>query len=100
MNSQQMIEYLRCTHNRELHQDYENHINSYDRFELSTIDINTVNSDLVDIDTNKVRAYSSLDTRTVPAIVVADGVILDGYHRVTVARAQGQMTITAWIGYT
>ena len=98
MNTEQMINYLRSTHNKDLHRDYLNHILSYDSFELSWILVDDVNSDLVNINTNKVSLYSLLDKSTVPPIVVADGVILDGYHRVTVAKAQGQMTIPAWIG--
>ena len=100
MNTEQMIEYLRSTHNKDLHQDYLDHIGSYDSFELSWILVDDVNSDLVNINTNKVSLYSLLDESTVPPIVVADGVIIDGYHRVTVAKAQGQMTIPAWIGHT
>lgn len=100
MNPVQMTAYLRHTHNRDLHQDYLDHICSYDVFELSTININTVNSDLIDLDTHKVKAYSKLDYSTVPPIVVADGVILDGYHRVTVARAQGRKNILAYVGKT
>ena len=100
MNTEQMINYLRSTHNKALHQDYLDHIRSYDSFELSWILVDDVNSDLVNINTNKVSLYSLLDESTVPPIVVADGVIIDGYHRVTVAKAQGQMTIPAWIGYS
>ena len=100
MNTEQMINYLRSTHNKDLHQDYLDHIRSYDSFELSWILVDDVNSDLVNINTNKVSLYSLLDESTVPPIVVADGVIIDGYHRVTVAKAQGQMTIPAWIGYS
>ena len=100
MNRVQMIEYLRRVHDQLLHQDYLDHISSYRHWELSNIRINSVNSDLVNLDLTKLEAYSSLDTGTVPPVVVADGVILDGYHRVTVAKAQGQMMITAWIGRT
>ena len=100
MNSLQMIEYLRRVHDQLLHQDYLDHICRYRHWELTNIRINSVNSDLVNLDLTKLEAYSSLDTGTVPPVVVADGVILDGYHRVTVAKAQGQMMITAWIGRT
>ena len=100
MNSLQMIEYLRRVHNQLLHQDYLDHICRYDHWELTNIRINSVNSDLIDLDLAKVKAYSLLWPATVPPVVVADGVILDGYHRVTVAKAQGQMMITAWIGRT
>ena len=100
MNAEQMVEYLRRVHYRDLHQDYIDHIRSYDRWELDNIRINSVNSDLVNLDLTKLEAYSSLDTGTVPPVVVADGVILDGYHRVTVAKTQGHKFISAWIGRT
>ena len=100
MNAEQMIEYLRTVHYRDLHQDYLDHIRSYDRWELDNIRINSVNSNLIDIDLAKVKAYSLLWPSTVPPVVVADGVILDGYHRVTVAKTQGHKFISAWIGRT
>ena len=96
----QMIEYLQKTHDSTLHLDYVNHIHSYDSFLLSTININTVDSDSIDIDLDKVKAYSLLDESTVPPIVVADGVILDGYHRVTVAKTQGKKYMSAYTGVT
>ena len=100
MNAEQMIEYLRTVHYRDLHQDYIDHICRYDRWELDNIRINSVNSNLIDIDLAKVKAYSLLWSATVPPVVVADGVILDGYHRVTVAKTQGKKFMTAWIGRT
>ena len=100
MNAEQMIEYLRRTHYRDLHQDYIDHICSYDHWELSNIRINSLNSNLIDIDQDKLNTYSRLWPSTVPPIVVADGVILDGYHRVTVAKTQGKKFMTAWIGRT
>ena len=99
-NASQMIEYLQKTHATNLHKDYENHIRTYASFELSTINIDTIDSDRVDLDASKLEAYSELDDQTVPPIVVADGVILDGYHRVTVAKSQGKTHIAAYIGLT
>jgi hypothetical protein len=98
----QMIEYLQKTHASNLHLDYVNHIHSYDSFLLSTINITTLNSDSIDIDIDldKVKAYSLLDESTVPPVVVADGHILDGYHRVTVAKTQGKKYMSAYIGVT
>ena len=100
MNAEQMIEYLRQVHYRDLHQDYLDHIGSYDRWELTNINITSFNSDLIDLDLDKLKAYSELWPSTVPPVVVADGVILDGYHRVTVAKTQGHKFISAWIGRT
>ena len=93
-----MTAYLRHTHDKDLHQDYLDHINSFASFTLQPILVNSINSDLVDIDKNKVNLYSELDNSTVPPIVVANGVILDGYHRVTVAQAQGKISILAYVG--
>ena len=100
MNAEQMIEYLRRVHYRDLHQDYIDHISSYDHWELSNIRINSLNSNLIDIDQDKLNTYSRLWPSSVPPVVVADGVILDGYHRVTVAKTQGKKFMTAWIGRT
>ena len=96
----QMIEYLQKTHDSTLHLDYINHIHSYDSFLLSTINIDAIDSNSIDIDIDldKVKAYSTLDESTVPPVVVADGVILDGYHRVTVAKSQGKTDILAYVG--
>ena len=94
----QMIEYLQKTHDSNLHLDYINHIHSYDSFLLSTINIDAIDSNSIDIDLDKVKAYSTLDESTVPPVVVADGVILDGYHRVTVAKSQGKTDILAYVG--
>ena len=99
-NASQMIEYLQKTHASHLHQDYINHIRTYASFELSVINIDSIDSDRVDLDASKLEAYSDLDASTVPPIVVADGVILDGYHRVTVAKSQGKTRIAAYIGLT
>ena len=99
-NASQMIEYLRSTHSPTLHKDYVDHIRTYDSFLLSTIDIDSVDSGCVDIDEDKVKAYHSLDESTVPPVVIADGVILDGYHRVRVAKMQGKTHIDAYIGTT
>ena len=100
MNAEQMIEYLRRVHYRDLHQDYIDHISSYRHWELSNINITELNSDLIDLDQNKLNTYSLLWPSSVPPVVVADGVILDGYHRVTVAKTQGHKFISAWIGRT
>ena len=59
-----------------------------------------MDSEGVDLDVSKLEAYSKLDASTVPPVVVADGVILDGYHRVTVAKSQGKTRIAAYIGLT
>ena len=99
-NASQMIEYLQKTHATNLHLDYINHIRTYASFELSTINIDRIDSDRVDLDAGKLEAYSLLDDQTVPPVVVADGVILDGYHRVTVAKSQGKTSVAAWIGLT
>ena len=95
-----MIEYLRRVHDQLLHEDYLDHISSYHHWELSNIRINSLNSNLIDLDQDKLNTYSRLWPSTVPPIVVADGVILDGYHRVTVAKTQGKKFMTAWIGRT
>ena len=99
-NASQMIEYIRHYHESDLHKDYTDHIRTYDWFERTTIDINSIPSDGVDLDTDKVNSYSDLDDREVPSIVIADGVILDGYHRVTVAKTKGKTHISAYVGVT
>jgi ParB-like chromosome segregation protein Spo0J len=39
-----------------------------------------------------------MDFNKAPPIVMGEGYILDGYHRVTVAKALGASTIKAYVG--
>lgn len=83
---------------KQLHQDYIDHINSFEKFELQSIALNSIPLDLPGLDHNKVEAYKQLDFRTAPPIVVGDGYIIDGYHRANVARALGRTDIQAYVG--
>jgi len=81
-----------------LHQDYIDHINSFNKFELQYIALNSIKLDLPGLDHDKVEAYKQLDFNTAPPIVVGDGYIIDGYHRANVAKALGITSIQAYVG--
>ena len=93
-----MIDYLKQHHNHDLHNDYQEYVLSFDSFVLQTVQLNSVNSDLCDLDPSKLDEYSQLDCDLAPPIVVGDGYIIDGYHRVRVALESNKSEITAWVG--
>ena len=81
-----------------LHQDYIDHINSFNKFELQYISLNSTKLHLPGLDQKKVEEYKQLDFNTSPPIVVGDGYIIDGYHRANVAKALGRNSIQAYVG--
>lgn len=100
MSTEDMIAYLRQHHDKNLHQDYLNHITSTNsKFVLKNIPINSIKTELSGLDRAKVEQYKQMDFGKAPPIVVgSDGNILDGYHRATVAKALGIPTIKAYVG--
>ena len=93
-----MIAYLKQHHDTNLHQDYLDHINTFGKFVLKNIPVNTIKTELSGLDRAKVEQYKKMDFSKAPPIVVGDGYILDGYHRATVAKALGIPTIRAYVG--
>lgn len=98
MSAEDMIAYLRQHHDTNLHQDYLNHINTFSKFVLQNIPVNSIKTDLPGLDKEKVEQYKQLDFSKAPPIVMGSGYILDGYHRATVAKALGIPTIKAYVG--
>jgi GNAT superfamily N-acetyltransferase len=97
-STEDMIAYLRKHHNTNLHQDYLDHINTFGKFVLKNIPVNTIKTELSGLDRAKVEQYKKMDFDKSPPIVMGDGYILDGYHRATVAKALGIPTIRAYVG--
>ncbi len=93
-----MIAYLRQHHDKNLHQDYLDHINTFSEFALQNVALNSIKSDLPGLDKKKVEQYKKMDFNKSPPIVMGDGYILDGYHRATVAKALGIPSIKAYVG--
>jgi GNAT superfamily N-acetyltransferase len=93
-----MIAYLRKHHDTNLHQDYLDHINTFSKFVLQNIPVNTIKTELSGLDRAKVEQYKKMDFSKAPPIVMGDGNILDGYHRANVAKALGIPTIRAYVG--
>ena len=98
MSTKDMINYLRTHHDPNLHQDYLNHLNTFSKFELKNIHVNSIKTELSGLDKEKVEKYKQMDFSKAPPIVMGDGYILDGYHRATVAKALGIPTIRAYVG--
>jgi GNAT superfamily N-acetyltransferase len=98
MSTKDMIAYLKQHHNTNLHQDYLDHINTFGKFVLKNISVNTIKTELSGLDRSKVEQYKKMDFSKAPPIVMGDGYILDGYHRATVAKALDIPTIRAYVG--
>ena len=98
MSTKDMIAYLRQHHDKNLHQDYLDHINTFSEFALQNVPLNSIKSDLPGLDKKKVEQYKKMDFNKAPPIVMGDGYILDGYHRATVAKALGIPSIKAYVG--
>jgi GNAT superfamily N-acetyltransferase len=97
-STEDMIAYLRQHHDTNLHQDYLNHIKTFNKFVLKNIPVSTIKTELSGLDRAKVEQYKKMDFSKAPPIVMGDGYILDGYHRATVAKALGIPTIRAYVG--
>ena len=98
MSAEDMISYLRQHHDTNLHQDYLDHINTFNKFVLKDIPVSSIKSKLAGLDKAKVEQYKQMDMSTAPPIVMGDGYILDGYHRVNAAAQRGDTTILAYVG--
>jgi len=98
VSTENMIAYLRKHHDTNLHQDYLDHINTFGKFVLKNIPVNTIKTELAGLDQAKVEQYKKMDFSKAPPIVMGDGYILDGYHRATVAKALGIPTIRGYVG--
>ena len=98
MSTEDMIAYLRQHHDTNLHQDYLDHINTFSKFVLQNIPVNSIKTDLPKLDKAKVEQYKQMDFSKAPPIVIGGGYILDGYHRANVAKALGIPTIKAYVG--
>ena len=98
MSTTDMISYLRQHHDANLHQDYLDHINTFSKFVLKDIPVSSIKSKLAGLDKAKVEQYKQMDMSTAPPIVMGDGYILDGYHRVNAVKAQGIPTIKGYVG--
>jgi hypothetical protein len=98
MSTEDMIAYLRQHHDTNLHQDYLDHINTFSKFVLQNIPVNSIKTNLPALDRAKVEQYKQMDFSKAPPIVIGGGYILDGYHRANVAKALGIPTIKAYVG--
>lgn len=98
MSTEDMIAYLRQHHDKNLHPDYLNHINTFSKFVLTDIPVDSIKTELPGLDKEKVEQYKKMDFSKAPPIVMGDGYILDGYHRTTVAKALGIPTIKGYVG--
>jgi hypothetical protein len=98
MSTKDMIAYLKQHHDKNLHQDYLDHINTFSKFVLQNIPVNSIKTDLPELDRAKVEQYKQMDFSKAPPIVMGGGYILDGYHRANVAKALGIPSIKAYVG--
>ena len=92
--------YIRKHHDENLHPDYLDNLNSFTGFELKNVPVASIKSELPKLDKAKVEQYKTMDFSKAPPIVLdgTTGFIIDGYHRVNVAKALGIPTIKAYVG--
>ena len=92
--------YIKKHHDQNLHPDYQEYLNSFTSFELKNVPVASIKSELPKLDKAKVEQYKTMDFSKAPPIVLdgTTGFIIDGYHRVNVAKALGIATIPAYVG--
>jgi len=67
-------------------------------FELQKLDINNLNCAIKqDLDQNLIQKYFTMDTKSIPPIVVMFNHIVDGYHRADALKKNNQSTIYAYV---
>lgn len=100
MSVQDTLAYLKKVMGTESHQDWRNWIiNNNEYFVLKNIPVNSLKSDLSGLDKANVEKYKQMDFSKAPPIVVdSSGNIIDGYHRVNVAKALKVPALKAWVG--
>jgi hypothetical protein len=92
--------YIKKHHDENLHPDYLEYLNSFTGFELKNVPVASIKSELPKLDKAKVEQYKTMDFSKAPPIVLdgTTGFIIDGYHRVNVAKALGIPSIKAYVG--
>jgi hypothetical protein len=101
MSVKDMLDYINKHHSSgSRHSDYVNHVtDTNDYFELTSIDLKSIRTELGGLEKDKVEKYKQMDFSKAPPIVVgSDNNILDGYHRANVALELGLRKIPAWVG--
>ena len=98
LSSEEMVDYLRKHHDTNLHPEYIDYIKTFTKYVLKSVPLNDIKTDLPMLDKSKVEGYKKMDFSTSPPIVLADGYILDGYHRANVAKSLRLPTIQAYVG--
>ena len=100
MSVKDTLAYLKKVMGTESHEDWRNHIvNTNEYFVLKDLPVSSLKSDLSGLDKANVEKYKQMDFSKAPPIVVgSDGNILDGYHRVNVAKALAVPALKAWVG--
>jgi len=100
MSVQDTLAYLQKVMGTASHEDWRNHIvNTNKYFVLKEVPVSSLKSDLSGLNKDNVEKYKQMDFSKAPPIVIgSDGNILDGYHRVNVAKALRVPTLKAWVG--
>jgi hypothetical protein len=98
LSSEDMIDYLRKYHDKNLHPEYINYIKTFTKYVLKNVSLDDVKTDLPMLDKSKVEQYKKMDFSQAPPIVLADGYILDGYHRANVAKSLNLPFVKAYVG--
>lgn len=100
MSVKDTLAYLQKVMGTESHEDWRNHIvNTNEYFVLKQVPVASLKSDLSGLNKDNVEKYKQMDFSKAPPIVIgSDGNILDGYHRVNVAKALNIPTLKAWVG--
>jgi hypothetical protein len=65
-STEDMVAYLRKHHDTNLHQDYLNHIKTFNKFVLKNIPVSTIKTELSGLDRAKVEQYKKMDFSKAP----------------------------------
>lgn len=100
MSVKDTLAYLQKVMGTASHEDWRNHIvNTNEYFVLKQVPVSSLKSDLSGLNKDNVEKYKQMDFSKAPPIVIgSNGNILDGYHRVNVAKALRVPTLKAWVG--
>ncbi len=99
MSVQDILIYLKNVMGTTSHEDWRNNIvNTNDHFVLMTIPLNSLMSNLSNLNQANVEKYKQMNTKAPLIVIGSDGNIIDGYHRVNAMKELKVTTIEAWVG--
>jgi hypothetical protein len=94
----EILELTNMIHTGESDDSLTNRIMSNKTYELKEVDIEDIDLCGYSVNDNKITEYASLTSTPNPIILDSTGMVIDGVHRIEVAKMKGKETIMAYIG--